>query len=346
VSRLERLAGGLEQPLLVTYGVNVRYLTGFQSSNCALLVRPGGATTLYTDFRYLEAARAVEGVEVVRTQRDVAGALAEMLAGETVGFEAGKISYAQWETIRGGGGELVPTRGLVESLRAVKDAGELEAIRRAAAISDEVYALLSQERLVGRTEAEVAWWIERTFRERGAEALSFGSIVASGENGARPHAGAGATVIPAGTLVTVDLGCVVDGYCSDCTRTFATGELPAQLAEAYALVAQAQLAGIAAVRAGAHGRDVDAASRVAIEAAGLGEAYGHGLGHGVGLEVHEAPVLRPESNDVLVPGNVVTVEPGLYLAGVGGCRIEDLVVVTEGGCEILTSFTKDLVTVG
>ena len=346
MSRLERLAAGLEQPLLVTDGVNVRYLTGFESSNCALLVQPGAATTLYTDFRYLQAARALEGVDVVQTQRDVAGALAGLLAGETVGFEAGKISYAQWDTIRGGGADLVPTRGLVEGLRAVKDAGELEAIRRAAAISDEVYALLSRERLVGRTESEVAWWIERTFREQGAEALSFGSIVASGENGARPHAGAGPAVITAGTLVTIDMGCVVDGYCSDCTRTFATGELPAQLAAAYALVARAQLDGLAAVRAGAHGRDVDAASRVAIETAGLGESYGHGLGHGVGLEVHEAPVLRPESSDVLVAGNVVSVEPGLYLPGVGGCRIEDLVVVTEDGCEILTSFTKDLVTVG
>jgi Xaa-Pro aminopeptidase len=346
MSRLGRLAAGLEQPLLVTDGVNVRYLTGFQSSNCALVVQPDGSTTLYTDFRYLQAARAVEGVDVVQTQRDVAGALAGLLAGERVGFEAGKISYAQWDTIRAGGADLMPTRGLVEGLRAVKDPDELDAIRRACAISDEVYALLSHERLVGRTEAEVAWWIERTFREHGAEALSFGSIVASGENGARPHAGAGPTVIPAGTLVTVDKGCVVDGYCSDCTRTFATGELPSQLADAYALVARAQLDGLAAVRAGAHGRDVDAASRVAIEGAGLGEAYGHGLGHGVGMEVHEAPVLRPESNDTLVAGNVVSVEPGLYLPGVGGCRIEDLVVVTESGCEILTSFTKDLVTVG
>jgi Xaa-Pro aminopeptidase len=346
MSRLGRLAAGLEQPLLVTDGVNVRYLTGFQSSNCALVVQPDGSTTLYTDFRYLQAARAVEGVDVVQTQRDVAGALAGLLAGERVGFEAGKISYAQWDTIRAGGADLMPTRGLVEGLRAVKDPDELDAIRRACAISDEVYALLSHERLVGRTEAEVAWWIERTFREHGAEALSFGSIVASGENGARPHAGAGPTVIPAGTLVTVDMGCVVDGYCSDCTRTFATGELPSQLADAYALVARAQLDGLAAVRAGAHGRDVDAASRVAIEGAGLGEAYGHGLGHGVGMEVHEAPVLRPESNDTLVAGNVVSVEPGLYLPGVGGCRIEDLVVVTESGCEILTSFTKDLVTVG
>ena len=344
MSRLARLAAGLDAPLLVTDGVNVRYLSGFRSSNCALLVDPEGTTTLYTDFRYLEAARTVEGVEVIQTQRDVAGALAGLLAGRRVGFEALKISFSHWAKIGAGGVELLPTRGVVEALRAVKDATELDAIRRAAAISDEVYTALSRERLVGRTESEVAWWIERTFREAGAEALAFDSIVASGENGARPHAGAGETVIREGTLVTVDTGCRVDGYCSDCTRTFATGELPPRLADAYELVLRAQLDGLAAVRAGAHGRDVDAASRVGIVAAGLGEAYGHGLGHGLGMEVHEAPVLRPESEDTLVVGNVVTIEPGLYLPGVGGCRIEDAVVVTEDGCEILTSFTKELLT--
>jgi len=344
VSRLELLGAELSDPLLVTDGVNVRYLTGFESSNCALLVEPGGATTLYTDFRYAEVARAVEGVELVQTRRDVASALAELLAGKRIGFEASRISFSRWETIVAGGAELVPTRGLVEALRVIKDEGELDAIRRAVAISDTVYAALANERLAGRTEAEVAWWIERTFREHGAEALSFGTIVAAGLNGARPHAHPGDSVIEEGTLVTVDMGCVIDGYCSDCTRTFATGGLSSELTEIYGLVAQAQLDGLAAVRAGASGSDIDAASRTAIAEAGFAEFYGHGLGHGVGLEIHEAPTLRPESVDVLAAGNVVTAEPGLYLPGVGGCRIEDLVVVTEDGCEILTSFTKDLLT--
>jgi len=346
VSRLDRLAADLSDPLLVTDAANVRYLTGFESSNCALLVEPGGAVTLYTDFRYAEAARSVENVDVVQTRRAVAGALAELLAGRRIGFEASRISYAQWEQIGGEGAELVPTRGLVEALRVVKDAGELEAISRAAAISDTVCAALANERVVGRTEADVAWWIEQAFHEHGADALSFGSIVAAGVNGARPHAHPGATIIEEGTLVTVDLGCVVDGYCSDCTRTFATGQVSAELAQIYELVAQAQLDGLAAVRAGASGRDVDAASRTAIGEAGFAEFYGHGLGHGVGIEVHEAPTLRPESDDVLAAGNVVTVEPGLYMPGVGGCRIEDLVVVTETGCEVLTSFTKELVVAG
>ena len=346
MSRLERLGAELDEALLVTDGVNVRYLTGFESTNCALLVEPGGGATLYTDFRYAEAARAVDGVELVETRRDLAGALAELLAGRTVGFEAAKIPFARWETLGEGGATLVPTRGLVETLRVVKDGSELDAMRRASAISDDVYAALAKERLAGRTEADVAWWIERAFHDHGADGLSFGSIVASGQNGARPHAHPGNSIIEEGTLVTIDIGCVVDGYCSDCTRTFATGSLSAELTEIYGLVAQAQLDGLAAVRAGVRGSDADAASRTAIAEAGRADSYGHGLGHGVGLEVHEAPTLRPESNDVLAAGNVVSVEPGLYVPGVGGCRIEDLVVVTEDGCEILTSFTKELLTAG
>ena len=345
MTRLARLATDLSEPLLVTDPINVRYLTGFESSNSALLVEPEGTTTLFTDFRYLEAARAVEGVEVTQTQRDVAGALAELLAGKRVGFEALKIPYLQWETIGSHGAELVPTRGLVETLRRVKDEGELASIRRAAAIVDAVYEALSLETIIGRTEVDVSWWLERTMREHGAEGLAFDPIVAGGLNGSRPHADPADVPIDEGTLVTVDMGCVVDGYRSDCTRTFATGDLPAELEEAYGLVEKAQLDGLAAVRAGAFGPDVDAASRVAIAAAGLAGAYGHGLGHGVGLDIHEAPNLRPESTDTLAVGNVVTVEPGLYLPGVGGCRIEDLVVVTEDGCEIVSSFTKEMLVV-
>ncbi len=346
MSRIDRLAAGLSEPLLVTDAVNVRYLLGFQSSNCAVLVEPDGSATLYTDFRYLEAARAVQGVEVVQTRRDFAGALSELLADRRYGFEASRISYTHWQTLAAGGADLVPTRGLVEALRLVKDDAEIDAIRRASALSDAVYVALAAEQFGGRTEKELSWWIERTFRELGADRLAFDSIVASGANGASPHAHPGDTVIGEGVLVTVDMGCVVDGYCSDCTRTFAVGEISTQLAEIYGLVAQAELDGLAAVRAGAAGVEVDAASRTAIIAAGMAEYYGHGLGHGLGMEVHEAPVLRPESTDVLAERNLVTVEPGLYLPGVGGCRIEDLVVVTETGCEILTSFTKEMLTVG
>ncbi len=345
MTRLERLGATLEEPLLVTGGVNVLYLTGLSSSNAALLVEPGGATTLYTDFRYLERAAAVEGVRLERTARDVIGGLAVALSGRRVGFESAHVTFAGYERLTAGGIELVPTSGVIEGLRRVKDADEVAAIRRAAAISDEVYAALAAEQFTGRTERDIAWWIEQAYHEAGAERLAFGSIVAAGPNGADPHADPGDGIVEAGTLVIVDAGCVIGGYCSDCTRTFSTGVLPSELADAYAVCLQGQLAGLAALEPGAHGRDVDAASRLAVEAAGLGERYGHGLGHGVGLEVHEAPALRPESDDILEAGNIVTVEPGIYLPGVGGVRIEDLVLVTADGGEELTRFTKQLVIV-
>ncbi len=345
MSRLGRLASGLFEPLLVTSPANVRYLCGLESSNAALLVESDGATTLYTDFRYADAARAVADVTFVETRRDVVGEVASLLAGRRIGVEAEHLTLARSDVLAAGGVELVPTHGLVLRLRAVKDAAELDAIRRAARVSDRVFAELTREQFTGRTERELAWWIERRLREEGATGLSFDVIVAAGTGGSSPHSHPGDRIIEPRTLVIVDAGCVVDGYCSDCTRTFATGDLPEQLASAYDLCLRAQEDGLAAVRPGAHGREVDAASRVAIEAAGLGAAYGHGLGHGVGMEIHESPALRPESDDVLEVGNVVTVEPGIYLTGVGGVRIEDLVAVTEDGCERLTSFTKELITV-
>ena len=199
---------------------------------------------------------------------------------------------------------------------------------------------------MGRTERELAWWIERHFRELGAEAMAFGPIVAAGANGAQPHAVLRDEPIEAGTAVVVDIGCVVDGYRSDCTRTFLTGEPDEGLLARYLLCQQAQLDGLEAVAPGARGADVDAASRVAITAAGAAEVYGHGLGHGVGMEIHEAPTLRHDSTDVLAAGNVVTIEPGLYFEGDVGFRIEDLVAVTDDGYERFTHFTKDPVVVG
>ncbi len=346
MSRIERLASGLDEPLLVTGLVNVRYLTGLSSSNAAVLVDPSGDATLYTDFRYAEAAAEIEGVAFHRTPRQVVAALAELLSGRRVAIEAPHLSVASADMLRGGGVELVSTTGLVERLRAVKDTAELGALRRAAAISDRVYAELAEQPFVGRTEAELAWWLEQAWHEAGADGPSFDAIVAFGENGARPHAKLRDEPTPEGTLVVVDAGCSVDGYASDCTRTFFTGQPEGRLREIYDLCLQAQLDGLAAVRPGAVGRDVDAASRVAIDAAGLGESYGHGLGHGVGLDIHEEPNLRPESEAVLEVGNVVTVEPGIYLSGDVGVRIEDLVVVTEDGCERLTTVTKEPVVVG
>ena len=343
MSRVDDLRASLEEPLLVSNPVNVRYLTGFASSNAALLVEPE-RVRLFSDFRYAEAARAVEGVEFVETKRSLVAALAELLEGK-VGFEADAVSYTAWETLKAGGLALVPRRGLVEALRAVKDESELHATRRAGEITSEAYARFAEERFVGRTERDLAWRLDGLFHELGAQAPAFETIVASGPNGARPHARPTDREIGAGETVVIDAGAMVAGYCADCTRTFATGPLPDELKDAYAACLEGQLAGLEAVRAGVTGVDADAAARETIEAAGLGEKFGHGLGHGVGLEVHEAPRLSRESTDTLAAGNVVTVEPGVYLEGLGGIRIEDLVIVTENGAEVLTSSTKDPVTV-
>jgi Xaa-Pro aminopeptidase len=343
VSRVDRLRDSLEEPLLVTNGVNVRYLVGFSSSNAALLVEPD-RVRLFSDFRYAEAGRAVEGVEFVETKRSLVVALAELLDGR-IGFEADAISYASWETLRGGGLDLVPRRGLVEALRAVKDGGELDAIRRAGKITSEAYERLAEESFVGRTERDLAWRLDEFFHELGADAPAFETIVASGPNAAKPHARPSDRVVEAGETVVIDAGAQVDDYCADCTRTFVTGPLPDELKSAYSTCLEGQLAGLEAVRAGVTGVEADAAARDKIEAAGLGEKFGHGLGHGVGLEVHEAPRLSRESTDTLAAGNVATVEPGVYLEGLGGIRIEDLVIVTDGEPEVLTTSTKDLVTV-
>ena len=344
MTRVDRLRARLEEPLHVTHAVNVRYLTGFDSSNAALLVEPD-RVRLFSDFRYAEAARAVGGVEFVETRRFLFAALAELLEGR-IGFEAEAVSYAGWETLSGGGLELVPRRGLVEALRAVKDDAELEMIGRAAEITSEAYARFAEERFVGRSERELAWRLDDLFRELGAHGPAFETIVAGGANGARPHARPTDREVEAGETVVVDAGALVNGYCADCTRTFATGPLPEELKGAYTACLEGQLAGLEAVRAGVTGVDADAAARARIETAGLGARFGHGLGHGVGLEVHEAPRLSRESSDTLAAGNVVTIEPGIYLEGLGGIRIEDLVVVGEDGPEVLTGFTKDLVTVG
>jgi Xaa-Pro aminopeptidase len=241
--------------------------------------------------------------------------------------------------------ELVPAGGEVEKLRAIKDAGEVERIRAAAALVDEIYGTLRQQGLVGRTEREVALTIELELRRIGADGLSFPSIVASGARGALPHAEPTDEPIPRGTLVTLDIGARLDGYCSDCTRTWATGELPDDLADAYALVQRAQAEALAAVRPGPSGREVDAVARSIIEDAGHGDHFGHGLGHGVGMEIHEAPRLARSAEEALVAGHVVTVEPGVYIPGRGGVRIEDLVVVTEHGHSVISTTTKDLISI-
>jgi len=342
--RLARLQSQLEEPLLVSSLVDVRYLTGLASSNVALLLTPN-ETRLYTDFRYVERARAIPGIELVQTRRHLYAELPSLVEGR-IGFEPNALTYERYALLTAGGIELVPRPGLVGAMRAVKDEAEQEAIRRAAAITSEAFARLAEEPFVGRRERDVAWRMEQLFHELGGEELAFPVIVASGPTGGSPHAVPGDRVIEPGETVVVDAACKLDGYCSDCTRTFLTGELPDELRRAYEVTLEAQLAGLAAVRADADGVAVDGIARGVIEAAGFGEQFGHGLGHGLGLEVHEAPYLNVEFPSVLAAGNVVTVEPGIYLPGKGGVRIEDLVIVADGGAEVLTPFTKDPVIVG
>lgn len=344
--RIDRLRATLEQPLLVTAPKNVVYLTGFRSSNAALLVEPE-RVRLFTDFRYLEAANAVPDVEVVQTKRNLLGDLAEGLAGRRIGFEAKTVTYAEWELLQKAGVELAPTYGVVERQRAVKDATELDALRRACAITDRVYERLTEVPFVGRTELDVSWDLTRLFHEEGGEELAFESIVGAGPTGARPHARASDRRIGAGELVVVDAGCTVDGYASDYTRTFATGPLDGEAKEAYQVVLSAQLTALDGIRAGLSGVEADLLARRVIEDSPFAGTFGHGLGHGLGLDVHEQPTLSTLAGDEpLVPGNVVTVEPGVYLEGRFGIRIEDDVVVAQDGVENLTGFRKDLIEVG
>jgi Xaa-Pro aminopeptidase len=342
--RIERLQAGLSEPLLVSSPVNVRYLSGLASSNAALLVEPD-RVQLFTDFRYFERARAIRGAEAIQTRRNLYADLAERLSG-TVGFEAEALTYARYETLVGGGLDLVARRSVVEHLRKVKDAAELAAVRRSAAILTEAFRLLAEEPFVGRSERELVWRMVDLMHELGADDVAFTTVVASGPTGSSPHAVPGDRRVEVGETVVVDAGCTVNGYCSDCTRTFVTGSLPAELEEAYGVVLRAQLASLEAVQPGAEGVAVDRVARSIIEGAGLGDSFGHGLGHGVGLEVHEAPWLHPELESTLEAGNVVTVEPGVYLPELGGIRIEDLVIVGENGPEVLTTFPKEPVTVG
>ncbi len=348
---VELLPEGEIDVLLVTDAMNVRYLTGYSGSNGLAVVGPA-KRTFVTDFRYVEqAAEEVDqGYERLRASEDLLTQVADVLPGGDVrlGFEEAHISVRTRARLR----QLLPDRvqlvgvnGLVERLRAVKEPEEVELIRAASAIADEAFERLLADGLVGRTERGAVLSLETTMRELGARRPSFDSIVAAGAHGALPHAQPRDVVIEAGQLVVIDWGAEVDGYCSDCTRTVATGELNDQALEVYALVRAAQLAGVEAVQPGGGGRDIDAVARAVIEHGGYAERFGHGLGHGVGMEVHEAPRLSQRSEDHLRVGNVVTVEPGIYLPGVLGVRIEDLVVVTEHGCDILTSVPKELRTV-
>ena len=345
----DRLAGAGVEAVLVTDLVNVRYLTGFTGSNGLALVGPD-RRLFVTDFRYVEqAAEQVDpSFERRRASTDLLEAMKDVLPpGELrLGFEEAHVTVREHARLR----DLLPDRveligahGLVEGLRAVKEPLEVEAMRAAAALADEAFEALIAGGLIGKTERDLAVQLEFDMRRRGAERPSFDAIVAAGPHGALPHASPRDVEVRRGELVVIDWGARLDGYCSDCTRTVAAGAVDEHGRDVYHLVLAAQQKGLEAVAVGATGQAVDAVARNIIEDAGHGEHFGHGLGHGVGLDVHEAPRLGQRSEAVLEAGNVVTVEPGVYLPGELGVRIEDLVLVTDQGPEVLNTLPKDLV---
>ncbi len=345
---LELLAERELDSLLVTSLVNVRYLTGFTGTNGACVVTPD-ERLFFTDFRYLEqASEQVRHFERLRAGPKMLEDVAGRLRGRA-GFDDEQLTVAAHRRLAEKlpqGVELVPAGGLVERLRAVKDEAEIAAMAAAAEISSAAYDSLHERGLAGRTEREVAVELVRFMEDSGADAASFAPIVAAGAHGALPHAVPRDVEIPRDTLVVIDMGACVDGYCSDCTRTIATGSLPDEALEVYELVRRAQQDALAATRAGADCRAVDAVARELIDAAGHEEHFGHGLGHGVGLEVHEGPRLGKTAEGSLEAGNAVTIEPGVYIPGEFGVRIEDLAIVGDGEPRVLTGFPKELVTVG
>jgi Xaa-Pro aminopeptidase len=339
--------------LFVTRLVNVRYLTGFTGSAALLLVGPD-EILFVSDGRYRDQAADQLGAAGVPARIEISGSEQKRIVREAteaagyrrIGLEAHGVTWAQQRSFASEWfptAELVPTEGLVEELRRVKDAGEVARIRAACHIADEAFAHV-RSRLAGRpTEIDFALDLEFEMRRLGAAAMSFEPIVAAGPNGAKPHARPSDRRIEPGELLVLDFGCIVDGYCSDMTRTVSVGDPGADARRMYEVVLESQQAGREAVREGVDCAAVDKACRDVIAEAGWADAFLHGTGHGVGLEIHEDPRVAATGRGSLASGYVVTVEPGVYLTGIGGVRIEDTVVVTPDGCEILTSSPKELV---
>ena len=349
--RLRALVAHLStDAMLVTRLVNVRYLSGFTGSNAALLVTADDAV-LATDGRYITQAEQ-QAADLERViDRQCATALAERARKDGIGrlaFEAHDVTVELHETLRSTaeGVELVTSGPLVEQLRAVKDEAEIALLRQACAISDRALTELLATIAPGRTEREIGRDLENRMRDHGATGVAFETIVATGPNSAVPHHRPTDRVVAAGDLLKIDFGALYDGYHADCTRTVVVAAEPADWQrEIHGLVREAQRAGRHALAPGVDAREVDAAARDVITAAGYGEAFSHGLGHGVGLEIHEAPLIGYDSDARLADRTPVTVEPGVYLPGRGGVRIEDTLVVRDGGPELLTTTPKDLMVV-
>lgn len=334
--------------MLVTSAPGERYAVGFEGEGWVLVSRDGARYS--TDGRYIEAARQqVTGAEIVLTER---GQSHLALAREEirrrglkrVGFESGRVSadeLGRWKDSLPC--ELVAAQGLLDGLRAAKDEEELARMRQAQRITDEAFREILNFIRPGLTEQEVAARLVYELLRRGGRRVSFAPIVAAGANGSMPHAVPGETVIQPGMFVTMDFGCVYEGYCSDMTRTVAVGQPTDEMERVYHTVLEAQRAGIAAARAGVTGSEVDRAARQAIQQAGYGSFFSHSFGHSLGLEIHESPNASPSEQTVFPAGAVISAEPGIYLPGHFGVRIEDVLVLREGGCEDITQAPKNLI---
>ena len=340
---------------LITHLPNVRYLCGFTGSSGVLalrLKRDGMESAFFTDGRYTTQAREeVERARIVIAEKPALGAALQWLSSGrsgTVAVEAEHLTVAGLASIRkglGAGIRIQNTSGLVERLRMVKEPEEIKILRKAVLLGAGLFDVALRHIWPGATESSIAGEMEHAARKGGAEGMSFETIVASGKRSALPHGRASQAKVPKRGFCILDFGVILAGYCSDMTRTLYVGAPDKRSAAMYDAVKESQLAGIESVRAGVTAEEVDRATRRVLDKAGFGPYFTHSSGHGVGLEIHEPPRLGLKQPEVLQPGMVITIEPGIYVPGIGGVRIEDMVVVTERGCEVLTPTTKDLIVI-
>ena len=351
MSRIKTLQRKLNEhnldALLITSDVNRAYLTGF-TGTAGMAVIGRDQAWLLTDFRYMEqAAEQVKECKIIEHKQsiyDSVSTILKLIGAEKLGFEKESVTYSQYELIQKYLNVTpVPTNGIVEKLRMIKTSAELEVMQEAARIADDAFIHIQSYIKPGVKEIDVANELEFFMRRAGATSSSFDIIVASGHRSALPHGVASDKVIQTGELVTLDYGAIYNGYCSDITRTFAVGDISEKLTDIYETVLAAQLLGVEGTKPGLTGSEADALTRNHINNKGYGAYFGHSTGHGLGMEVHEGPALSPRSSQILEPGMVVTVEPGIYIPNVGGCRIEDDIVITQTGNYRLTKSTKELI---
>lgn len=341
----ERLAEAGADALLVTHPANVRYLSHFHAPEDGRVLITHQEAVLITDGRYIAQAGEESQLPVEIFETSWPAHLAAKLGGRTLAFEADSVTYALFEDLQSKLGQTpIPTRGLIAELRLIKTPDEIEMLRQAAKVTDDAFAHILGFIVPGRSEVEVALELERFMREAGAEGVSFETIVASGARSAMPHGTASSKLIESGDLVTLDFGAKLGGYHADMTRTVAVGELSSAHAAMYAAVLRAQEAALEALAPGKTGRELDAVARDLLTEDSLGQYFSHSLGHGTGLEIHEGPRLAKTSEQVLKPGMIVTVEPGAYIPGDAGVRIEDLAIITNSSFERLSHSPKELIT--